>query len=92
MSLYVALAIVAAIGILARLRYGPNTIPYVAAALLAVLFLYCPTRFHSGFGEWPGVNPATVQGKLDQLAEILSFGLLFTAAWIYRSASRKGSE
>ena len=92
MSLYIALAIVIAISLFLRLRYGSEVIRYAAAGLLLVLFLFCPTRFYDGFGEWVGLDLTTAEGRIDQLAEIVSFGLLFTAAWIAGSNRGKRSE
>lgn len=90
--MYLALAIVIAASLFLRFRYGSEVIRYAAAALLLTLFLFCPTRFYDGFGEWVGLDLTTVEGRVDQLAEIVSFGLLFTAAWIAGGSRGKRAE
>ena len=91
MSLYFVLGTAVAVGIFLRFRYGSEVIPYAAAALLVILFLYCPTRFHPGIQGWMGNKPLTLEEKVDQLSEVVSFGLLVLAAWLAGSPRRKRS-
>lgn len=82
MSLYLALGIVLGIAIFLRFRYGSQVIPYAAASLLLVLFLFCPASFWPGIGGFGSGDQMTVQSQVDQLGEILGFALLVLAGWI----------
>lgn len=88
MSLFLALGIAAAVSIFLRFRYGPQVIPYAAAALLLILFLYCPAEYYPGIGMPVGAGLAA---KVDRLGDVVSFGLLIVAVWIAEGQIRKRS-
>lgn len=89
MSLYLALGIAAAVAIFLRFRYGPDVIPYAGAVLLLILFLYCPSRLQPGIAGWTGTAPTSLEDKVGQLGDVISFGLLILAAWMGGGRGRK---
>ncbi|MGA7304115.1 MAG: hypothetical protein WBW88_04545 [Rhodothermales bacterium] len=91
MSLYLALGIAAAIGIFLRFRYGSEIIPYAAAAMLLILFLYCPAGPFPGIDGWTGKSALGPEDKVDRLGEVVSFGFLVLAAWLAGGRGRKRS-
>jgi len=92
MSLHLVLASIIGIALLLRFRFGPQVIPYAGAAVFLVLFLWCPTGFGDGFVGWGGLAPSGPSAKVDRLADVVSFGLLFSALLALRGVARKGTD
>ena len=87
MSLHITLVTAFGIALLLRFRYGPQVIPYAGAAVYLVLFLWCPTGLSDGLFGWGGLAPSTPAAKVDHLADVVSFGLLFSALFALRGAT-----
>jgi len=89
MSLHLMLATVIGLALLLRFRFGPQVIPYAGAAVFLVLFLWCPTQFSDGLFGWGGLAPSAPSAKVDRLADVVSFGLLFSALLALKGAAGK---